>query len=334
MYSRDGFKKENCALYSSSLHNMRGSKLWDRIVFNVLFSYQSSATSCDSCNIACSDCTSPVNSAATCSACNSVGYTGNPHTTACFSCFSGCKTCSSTASNACSACLKGYFLYSVGGTCVQTCPPGFFGEESLSLCQPCNSLCSTCVGSNGANYYCLSCPANTFLYDYTCYSPCPNSLYGYQGVCISTCPTTTYPDTSTFKCLSCVANCLECIDGVSCLICSTGAYMHLNVCYVTCPTNFYGSNSTQLCLTCHSSCLTCNGPFSDNCLSCAPSAAALIGGICYATCPSNTYSSVCLSCHSSCLTCSGPLSTNCITCSSPYFFHLNYSQCLATCNLG
>ena len=109
--------------------------------------------------------------------------------------------------------------------------------------------------------------------------------------------------------------------------------MLLGLCYTTCPVNYFGSNQTQLCLTCHSSCLTCDGPFSDDCLSC-PIGVVLISRVCYTTCPNNTYSLACLACDSSCLTCSGASSTNCITCSSPLFYHLNYSSCLSSCNVG
>lgn len=211
------------------------------------------------------------------------------------------------------------------------CPAGTYGQETTRNCHPCTP-CATCNGNNGGSYYCLSCVAGKFLYDYVCYSACPSGLIGYQGICIANCPSTTYPDATSLSCLSCIANCLECTTAGACVICSSGAYLLSGICYTTCPLSYFGSNQTQLCLTCHGSCATCNGPFSDNCLTCATG--VLIAGVCYTTCPTNTYSSACILCDSSCLSCSGGGPNQCLTCSSPLFYHLNYSSCLATCSVG
>jgi proprotein convertase subtilisin/kexin type 5 len=157
--------------------------------------------------VACGTCTSPVNSAVTCSSCRVAGFIRTSLLTACFSCFSGCYTCTSTAANACLSCSYGYFLDSVAHTCGQTCPSGYYSTEIGALCSICNPPCANCIGINGGSYYCQSCIANYYLYNFACATSCPNSLLGYQGNCIASCPAGTYADGGTITCMTCTTNC-------------------------------------------------------------------------------------------------------------------------------
>ncbi len=324
---------EICALYWYSLRYLpRNTSLCKWIVLHYPFSYPSSPINyCEPCNVACGTCTSPVNSWLTCATCNAAGFFRTGAGTACFSCSTGCLSCSNAAATSCLSCKYGYFYDSLTFTCGLTCPNGYYGDEANSYCYPCNPPCANCIGVYSGSYYCLSCTAGNYLYNFACAPSCPFSLYGYQGGCVSSCPIGTYPNAGI--CSTCIANCQECTNGTACFICNSGTFMYTGLCYINCPVSLYGNNQTQLCLGCHSSCLTCNGPFSDNCLSCTVGV-VLISNICYTTCPSNTYSSACSPCDSSCLTCNGPSTSNCLTCSAPLFYHLNFSSCLATCDLG
>lgn len=58
------------------------------------------------------------------------------------------------------------FTHPVDGSCVTSCPSGFLGNSTTSLCQSCSSSCSTCsvFTSN-----CTGCPdSTTFLQSGSC----------------------------------------------------------------------------------------------------------------------------------------------------------------------
>ena len=104
-------------------------------------------------------------------------------------------------------------------------------------------------------------------------------------------------------------------------------------CYSSCPVQYYEDSGSGLCLVCDWSCQTCSGPAFNSCMSCV-AGSVLINSICYSSCPANTYSNLCLPCDSSCLTCMGSSANSCLSCSSPYFYHLNFTSCLTSCNKG
>lgn len=95
-----------------------------------------------------------------------------------------------------------------------------------------------------------------------------------------------------------------------------------------CQTNEYISgecvptaNSGPRCLQCHPSCGSCNGPFIDNCTTCAPGLLLQESGECQSACRDNFYetqSGSCAQCHPSCgKTCSGPTASECTSCINP-----------------
>jgi len=86
----------------------------------------------------------------------------------CLNCSANCRTClnQSTLCTSCplSTSTSGQtYLYS--GSCVNSCPTGFFAHRYSLTCRLCNPLCSSC--SNFDN--CLTCKANYFILNF--YSP-------------------------------------------------------------------------------------------------------------------------------------------------------------------
>jgi proprotein convertase subtilisin/kexin type 5 len=102
----------------------------------------------------------------------------------------------------------------------------------------------------GASYICTSCPTPYYLSSFSCNLQCPNSMFGYLGTCYITCPQTTFGD-STFSCIGCSANCLECVSATNCSLCASNSYMLLAACYLVCPAPYYGTSTGQLCLQCN-----------------------------------------------------------------------------------
>lgn len=74
--------------------------------------------------------------------------------TTCFNCSANCDQCINAT--ACLRCASTHALSN--GQCTQTCPTTSFKEtfNNVSMCTPCDTSCSTCVGRGPER--CKSCP--------------------------------------------------------------------------------------------------------------------------------------------------------------------------------
>lgn len=182
---------------------------------------------CMPCSYPCLNCSS---SATNCTACNLTTYLYNNN------CGTECPTGygPSDINNtcdicdvSCAKCANG----SLNSNCI-TCSSGYF-MNSLGVCLPCSSNCSTCEGTDGN---CASCTTNYDLVNNTCLASCESGLYrNYLG-----------------DCQKCNVECKECSGNASnCISCNVGYTLKaLNssfFCAKNCSSIEYFDNITLIC---------------------------------------------------------------------------------------
>lgn len=57
----------------------------------------------------------------------------------CRRCYKGCERCVGRSAGDCLSCRRGLYLNTLNSSCVDTCPPGYFADESKSTCTQCRS---------------------------------------------------------------------------------------------------------------------------------------------------------------------------------------------------
>jgi hypothetical protein len=132
-----------------------------------------------------------------------------------------CKTCDKGGCLACSA-----WFYTLNGTCVLTCPLGYYQDSINGVCTACGPDCATCDNSKN---FCLSCKNTNFsLYRGNCLSSCPNGTIAMGKVCVD-----------------CPANCARCGGDLKCITCNSGYQNALGLCLVaSCPEGKYFTPSS------------------------------------------------------------------------------------------
>ena len=169
-------------------------------------------------------------------------------------------------------CISGYYRDSTG-SCVQTCPTGYYGNETTRTCEfiSCPSNCLVCDG------VCIICYSPYLLENGQCTTTCSSSNpIAFDGKCLSSCPQgyQTLVQPSNHTCILCDESCFTCSGPAkdNCLTCNSGSFIQ---------------NST--CLSCNSSCETC---FLDAnyCTSC-PNGTYLLGSTCVSECPGTAFES-------------------------------------------
>ncbi|KAL4503914.1 hypothetical protein ABPG72_022544 [Tetrahymena utriculariae] len=283
------------------------------------YSFDSSKNICNlSCDSTCKSCSKP-NDINSCLTCNDGAFLDG---TKCTLCTLPCKTCD-TSSTKCQSCIINYTF-----------------DSSKNQCNPdCDTSCKTCSKPKDANQ-CLSCNDGAFLDGTKC------------TLCTSPCKTC---DTSSTKCLQCIANytfdssknqcnpdcdtsCKTCSkpkDANQCLSCNDGTFLDGTKCTLcispcktcdtssskclSCVSSYQFDNSNNKCNpTCDVSCKTCSKPIDPNqCLSCNDG--FFLDG------------SKCTACSSPCKTCDST-STKCLACIANYTYDNSKNICNPTCD--
>ena len=108
----------------------------------------------------------------------------------CVSCDVSCVACSGAGNTNCvGGCQSGYYQQPAPATstCLDTCPPNYYKDNSLKKCLPCHANCQTCTGPSKSS--CSACtPGKYFLSPSSCIED-------------SECPSSHYPDTITESCI-------------------------------------------------------------------------------------------------------------------------------------
>ena len=186
------------------------------------------------------------------------------------SCMNGCDSC--TSSTDCSLCSAGYYLDSTSGssgTCAQTCPSGYFGNETTRICDIliCPENCLLCPDSVS----CTQCEATHLLENGGCTTVCSSTNpIAFNGNCLNSCPQgySNIVQSSTNTCILCDEGCLTCLGSApdNCLTCNSSSFLQ-----------------NGMCLPCNSSCETCSMD-ANNCTYC-PSGTYLLESTCVSVCP-------------------------------------------------
>lgn len=141
------------------------------------------------------------------------------------------------------------------GQCLDTCPKGYYFENSK--CLTCPLECKHCL----SEFECLE---------------CSEGFYKFENRCLTICPAGTYENNDLQECSQCNQACVNCFGPTSneCITCdnSKGYIMsNLRNCrFITCSEGYYLNSSIPVqCLPCNHSCSTCNGPTSFDCLTCS-----------------------------------------------------------------
>eukprot|EP01016_Furgasonia_blochmanni_P023328 TRINITY_DN251_c0_g5_i1.p1 TRINITY_DN251_c0_g5~~TRINITY_DN251_c0_g5_i1.p1 ORF type:complete len:2505 (+),score=375.87 TRINITY_DN251_c0_g5_i1:195-7709(+) len=251
------------------------------------------APGCDACGnyTQCTTCSTGFN--LTNGMCTSSCPTGTyPNGTACAACASGCATC--VDGSKCVTCTNGSLVDD--GTCVAACPTGTFSNDN-KRCEPCAFGCGTCTNK----YNCTICSSNFF---------------SLSPACLERCPPGYYPDTATKKCVTCPANCTNCLGAQNCIGCQNStAVINNGSCVATCPNGTYSRNSSmgtnQICTKCMDGCDVCG--FAGMCIKCT-SPNVLLKDMCLPQCPPGFFnaSGICNLCTPGCAVCAN--NTGCSKC--------------------
>jgi hypothetical protein len=197
--------------------------------------------------------------------------------------------------------------------------------NATNYCQPCGTLCWTCVTSPT---YCTAC--------YTTQNRVLST-----NLCVCDTGGGFYDDGSSVICPACYYACKTCSGGTmsSCLSCSSSA--HRTLANNSCPCNTgYFDNAASTCLACSYTCATatCSAANAVNCLTCnlAKFRTQLANFTC--GCIAGYYDNVtsteqCALCLYSCYTCWGT-NTLCTGCQATNYRYLNTTDNTCACGAG
>lgn len=305
------------------------------------------------------------------------GYWSDTSVRECKPCWSSttspfsCKTCDAKYDSNCLSCNIGTFQYPMGyGRCIDICPDGFYGDNSIWQCKPCYTstggsalpgkyTCVTCYGPAATN--CKSCQIGTY------YS-------SIENICVTSCPDGYYADNSPYpynQCRKCYQSsppsnldgtCATCYgpDSNQCYTCDSPLFFDATTgrCVSTCPIGYWGNPSSKECEHCYQApsptdpsqnCYTCIGPESTNCTSCsAGTFYYTLNNSCLLNCPTigfweDSFLNLCQPCYqytaaspndNTCVTCTGSDPDNCLSCNSTTYLNLATNRCVKTCPDG
>lgn len=203
----------------------------------------------------------------------------------------------------CELCLGGCLLCPLGPD-ICACAAGYYLDSATRNCTVCNSTCLTCAGAGPNN--CTSCATGLFL-------------LSLNSSCVQTCPEGYRANTDTGTCEECaIANCSSC--DASADVCTA------------CMAGFFQPEGSTDCVACNTYCASCEGVPS-NCTSCSQNY-YLYDKTCLVDCdPIGFYKDTT---NMRCEPCDDPLCSNCSTsvasCSTciPEFF-VNADLNVLTC---
>ena len=214
------------------------------------------------------------------------------------------------------------------GTCVETCGPSKYYNETEMKCSNCLPGCTTCDNGNSCSY----CEKGLFLYKKKeCLKSCPDGYFDYFGgywggstlasQCVrceeKTCKTCEYYHSNI---------CTSCAEGQLLIKYEDGSTKCLN----TCPSNYFLNNKTRKCEKCEFHCKECaENP--NYCLTCEDSY-KFIENTCVSNCPENTAEreGICYNCvEEHCLACDSYELSKCNVCDDETI--LFNGECLKEC---
>jgi len=192
----------------------------------------------------------------------------------CYNCPLDCVACDSE--DFCTECKLGRHL-TAAGSCVETCPAGFYTSSPDEPCMPCGGKCNICDAAGS----CLQCKDNAYLGHHgTCISIAPRGYYGVAG-----------QDGIGGTVAPCPETCSKCQSETLCTECKHGSFLKTDgTCDIECPIGYYeakepalGCPAGGLCKPCEDDCNICTKD--DLCLQCQSGFFLGPDGKCHGSCP-------------------------------------------------
>lgn len=156
------------------------------------------------------------------------------------------------------------------GTCVLSCPVGFYSEDRDEReCERCHFSCQSCVGRHSGQ--CVTCKAGFFRQGSSCVEHCSERSAARRDarrllICsrlTSPPPFSHFGNTMTMECDLCDPSCNQCWGrgNRKCLSCRKEFILvkKWGQCLQSCPTGFYLEERSRTCRKCHPTCKTCSG---------------------------------------------------------------------------
>uniref|UniRef100_A0A8P4GGC4 P/Homo B domain-containing protein n=1 Tax=Dicentrarchus labrax TaxID=13489 RepID=A0A8P4GGC4_DICLA len=79
-----------------------------------------------------------------------LGYYEDIVSRRCRRCYKGCERCAARSAGDCLSCRRGFYLNILNSSCTDTCPPGYFADESKSIHLLCALVSLYCGGPGGS----------------------------------------------------------------------------------------------------------------------------------------------------------------------------------------
>uniref|UniRef100_A0A8P4GJV6 P/Homo B domain-containing protein n=1 Tax=Dicentrarchus labrax TaxID=13489 RepID=A0A8P4GJV6_DICLA len=133
-----------------------------------------------------------------------LGYYEDIVSRRCRRCYKGCERCAARSAGDCLSCRRGFYLNILNSSCTDTCPPGYFADESKSIhlllagmtcvpectngtffhleemtCSPCHSSCRTCTGPGKEE--CIQCAEDYLQQEWRCVQTCIPGYYSGEA---------------------------------------------------------------------------------------------------------------------------------------------------------
>lgn len=199
-------------------------------------------------------------------------------------------------------CPYGSYLDAAAGACKSTCALDKYRNTFQRTCAGCSALCKTCL----TRTFCTSCILDSMVADLEGECVCRDSLAFNGTHCVSPsagCPDYHYLDATKLQCKACIAHCIKCNSGSTCVLCEHNWTPTSNSQSCICRTGMFYSPLLNQCVQQY----TCPY-FTNQDGSCTQSAACPSG-----TFP-NTLAKICENCPKNCLQCTSL--TSCQTCAA------------------
>uniref|UniRef100_A0A4W6CZK7 Proprotein convertase subtilisin/kexin type 6 n=1 Tax=Lates calcarifer TaxID=8187 RepID=A0A4W6CZK7_LATCA len=165
----------------------------------------------------------------------------------CRRCYKGCERCVGQSAGDCLSCRRGLYLNILNSSCINTCPPGYFADESKQ-CLKCHDTCLRCLRYADR---CSACSEGYSLAGMTCVPECTNGTFFHL---------------EEMTCSPCHSSCRTCTGPgkEECIQCAEGYLQQEWRCVETCSPGYYSGEAAgvphKMCYSCEENCLSCSGP--------------------------------------------------------------------------
>ena len=208
----------------------------------------------------------------------------------CAPCDAKCTKCSGSIQDECEACSSGNYLQPASTSCLNTCPSGYWKDNTNHICVSCHPACSACITSSNkcstcnpgyykAGAFCLPCFAACSACTGENNGQCSACFSGYflqlspaTSTCLDSCPVGYWGDITINTCIECDAACSDCTGAANtqCSACNTGYFLQPNstTCLDSCPDGYWQDSANHSCASCDNSCTQCTGSLNSQCSAC------------------------------------------------------------------